>query len=144
MEYKTELVSWLCLKGKLTPSSVHFSDHIEYFKTKKQKNKIKFVKDEKGGRGAGVGGEKRAVGKGAEDVFKKDKVTIGRGLPSTSQVFFSPPLFPFFLFPGSHSFTRSPNSAKKETQFNNSFRYFLFSFLFLFSFDFGFKKLIKN
>ena len=70
VEFKTELISWLCLKGRLQPSSVYFMEQVEYFKTKKSKNKIKFLRDEMF----------------PEAMYKKDKVSIKGGLPASSQV----------------------------------------------------------
>ena len=70
LEFKTELISWLCLKGALQASNVFFQDQIEYFKTKKSKNKIRFMRDEMF----------------PESMYKKDKVSIKGGLPASSSV----------------------------------------------------------
>ena len=70
LEFKTELISWLCLKGALQSSNVFFQDQIEYFKAKKSKNKIRFNRDEMF----------------PDAMYKKDKVAIKGGLPASSSV----------------------------------------------------------
>lgn len=67
VEFKTELLGWLKERGSLT--QFEFMDKITYFKKKKSKNKITFLKDEMV----------------KEALYKKDKVRINGGLPASSQ-----------------------------------------------------------
>lgn len=70
--YKTELVAWLNTKGSLQPGSVQFADMPEYFKKKKSKAKITFVRDD------------QPLCKDTP-LYKKDKIMIGSGMPNSSQ-----------------------------------------------------------
>ena len=67
VEFKTELIAWLKEKGSL--NTFEFMDKITYFKKKKSKNKITFIRDDMV----------------QEALYKKDKVRINGGLPASSQ-----------------------------------------------------------
>merc|ERR1712137_606360 len=67
VEFKTELCGWLKERGALT--QFEFTDKITYYKKKKSKNKITFIKDEMV----------------TDSLYKKDKVRINGGLPPSSQ-----------------------------------------------------------
>jgi len=67
VEFKTELLGWLKERGSL--SQFEFGDKLPYFKKKKSKNKITFIRDDM-----------------VQDaLYKKDKVRINGGLPASSQ-----------------------------------------------------------
>eukprot|EP00013_Stygamoeba_regulata_P022967 CAMPEP_0177645134 /NCGR_PEP_ID=MMETSP0447-20121125/9087_1 /TAXON_ID=0 /ORGANISM="Stygamoeba regulata, Strain BSH-02190019" /LENGTH=1250 /DNA_ID=CAMNT_0019147597 /DNA_START=285 /DNA_END=4037 /DNA_ORIENTATION=- len=70
VEFKTELVSWLTTRGALQPSNVNFTCEMVYFKKKKSKNKIKFVRDEMF----------------KEALFKKNKVSVASGVRADTQI----------------------------------------------------------
>ena len=67
LDFKTELLGWLKVKGSL--NEFEFGDKLQYFKKKKAKNKLTFLRDDMV----------------KEALYKKDKVRINGGLPTSSQ-----------------------------------------------------------
>jgi myosin-1 len=71
-DFKTELLAWICYRNPNVANNVQFMDKFKYFKKKKSKMDIKFVKVEDP--------------LFADGVYKNGKVKIASGLPASTPV----------------------------------------------------------